>query len=224
MTDNDNLDKRKKRGPTTCKKFKKFKKKAINASVEFCELSWPIGKNSSSFMNYIGALVRVHVDINIDNWNKVNEGLKTTIWEDVKKEFNLDEKMKEIVLKIMGTRWRNFKTRLVTQFITSKYPTYDSQVQLYDYLSEKQWEKFKKNHESDDFKAQVVMSGRELNGLFQTLFNSLVHIHHWITHHQLYLAMIEVWIGFAQSRKSKMTGHITSLTRKLGRCIRKLLK
>lgn len=82
MSDNDDRPKKKKRGPTTCKKFKK--KASKTNSIEFDELSRPIGKYSDVFVNYIGVLARAHVDINIVNWKRVGEDLKNTIWEDVK--------------------------------------------------------------------------------------------------------------------------------------------
>ncbi|XVE86278.1 hypothetical protein DITRI_Ditri18aG0022700 [Diplodiscus trichospermus] len=66
-------------------------------------MSYPIGGYAKDFKSYIGALARINVDINIDDWKKVLEGLKNTIWEDVKKEFNLaDDKKKELVLKVAG--------------------------------------------------------------------------------------------------------------------------
>ncbi|XVE53882.1 hypothetical protein DITRI_Ditri03aG0037300 [Diplodiscus trichospermus] len=100
MSENDNeLQKKKMRGPTT---WKKFKKKVSEAkSVQFDEMSRPIGRCSKDFKSYIGALARINVDINIDDWKKVPEGLKNTIWEDGKKEFNLaDDKKKELILKV----------------------------------------------------------------------------------------------------------------------------
>ncbi|XVE52305.1 hypothetical protein DITRI_Ditri02bG0112300 [Diplodiscus trichospermus] len=102
MSNNGNeLQKRQRRGPTSCKTFKK---KASEAkSIQFDEMSRPIGGCVKDFKSYIGALARVNVDINIDDWKKVPQGLKNTIWEDVKKEFNLgDYKKKELVLKVVG--------------------------------------------------------------------------------------------------------------------------
>ncbi|XVE49959.1 hypothetical protein DITRI_Ditri01bG0123400 [Diplodiscus trichospermus] len=68
-------------------------------------MSRPIVGCFKDFKSYIKALARVNVDINIDDWKKVPESLKNTIWENVKKEFNLiDDKKKELVLKVTGMR------------------------------------------------------------------------------------------------------------------------
>ncbi|XVE87049.1 hypothetical protein DITRI_Ditri18aG0084700 [Diplodiscus trichospermus] len=117
MSDNDNkLQTKKRRGPTTCKNFKKKANEV--KSIQFDEMSHQIGGCAKDFKSYIEVLARVKVDINIDDWKKVPEGLKNTIWEDVKKEFkkkfNLtDDKKKELVLKVTGMRWKDFKSQSI---------------------------------------------------------------------------------------------------------------
>lgn len=83
-SDNDQSisQKKKTRGPTTCKKMKKKVQEA--KFIEFDEHSRPIGPHKKYFKSYLGSLVRIQVDINISDWHKVDKGLKNTIWEDVK--------------------------------------------------------------------------------------------------------------------------------------------
>lgn len=49
-------------------------------------------------------------------------------------------------------RWKDFKSRLVREFINRKHPRYESPTQLYDFLTEAQWEKFVANRETEQFK------------------------------------------------------------------------
>ncbi|XP_019163492.1 PREDICTED: uncharacterized protein LOC109159835 [Ipomoea nil] len=147
------ISKSKTRGPTTCKKMLKKKKVDEVITVEFDENDKAIGEYGKQFKSYIGTSVRCHVDINISDWHKVEQGLKDTIWDEVKREFNIqnDEK-KEIVLKAAGKRWKDFKNRLVREYINKKHPRYASPTELYEYLNDEQWERFVASHTTEEFK------------------------------------------------------------------------
>jgi hypothetical protein len=73
--------KRKSRGPTTCLKMKN--KPNEQKHIEFDDKLKPIGIYAANFKNYLGSLVRSHVDITIDNWKNVESGLKDMIWDDL---------------------------------------------------------------------------------------------------------------------------------------------
>lgn len=81
-----NESKKRTRGPTTCKKLReKTANKTIEKTIELDEYGKPKpGKWKKQFTSYAGAIVRQKVDINIESWKVVNDGLKDTIWEDIK--------------------------------------------------------------------------------------------------------------------------------------------
>lgn len=84
-SDSDAMPKKRTRGPTTCKKLKeKYANKNLEKTIEFDEFGTPIGAWRDQFVSYIGAVARVQVDINIESWDSVNQGLKDTMWEDIK--------------------------------------------------------------------------------------------------------------------------------------------
>ena len=72
--------KRRHRGPTTGKKYRTSEPKFI----EWCDNGKPTGKWVKSFKAYVGDTARSRIDINIKNWASVSQGLKDTIWEDIK--------------------------------------------------------------------------------------------------------------------------------------------
>ena len=174
--------KKKRRGPTTGKKYKTHEPKFI----EWSEYGNPIGKWANCYRTYIGDTVRSKIDINVNKWDEVSVGLKDTIWEDVKvficrwiifiiisyfnrltfifyfylsqNEFQIDDKMKGVVLKTVGGRWKDFKTRLVSGWITKKRKLPADRGEPYEYydgITQAQWETFKKNHETEKFKVYL---------------------------------------------------------------------
>ncbi|XP_019156961.1 PREDICTED: uncharacterized protein LOC109153561 [Ipomoea nil] len=148
------------RGPNNCKNLKK-KKKTEDVSIEFDEYNRPIGPYSKQFVSYIGISVRSKVDININNWHSVDQCIKDTIWKDVKKEFAIqDDSKKNVVLKIASSRWKDFKSRLLREYVVNKHPNYESPVQVYDYLTEEQWARFVADRESEQFK-EIRQKARE---------------------------------------------------------------
>lgn len=77
--------KRKPRGPTLCTKLKEqIKNQRKDLRIEFDENGSYVGDNAGNFASYLGAEVRLHVNINIKSWDVVNDGLKNMIWEDIK--------------------------------------------------------------------------------------------------------------------------------------------
>ena len=72
------------RGTTSGKKMKKKKQAGELLTIEFDDQCRPIGPNAKDFSNYLGTLVRHHVDINIKDWTQVSKGIKDSIWLDLK--------------------------------------------------------------------------------------------------------------------------------------------
>lgn len=59
-------------------------------------------------------------------------------------------------MRVAGQRWKDFKTRLVRDFINKEHSKYTSPTQLYDFLTEEQWKKFKKERETEAFKVCIM--------------------------------------------------------------------
>ena len=76
----------------------------------------------------------------------------------MQKEFNIpNESLKKNIVRIAGLRWKDFKSRLVRDFIHKKHPKYNSPTELYDYLNEEQWDKFVENHKTEEFKVNLII-------------------------------------------------------------------
>ncbi|XP_019189863.1 PREDICTED: uncharacterized protein LOC109184322 [Ipomoea nil] len=71
---------------------------------------------------------------------------------------------KLVVLKIARTRWGDFKSRLLREFVHKKHQTYNSPTELYDFLSAEQWAKFVASRQSEEFKERS-QKARELQAL-----------------------------------------------------------
>lgn len=79
--------KKRTRGPTVCKKLKKrIANQNLECNISFNEYGHPTGDMLKDFRTYLGSVVRFQVDINIESWDLVNQGLKDVIWDDIKVE------------------------------------------------------------------------------------------------------------------------------------------
>ncbi|KAL8109981.1 hypothetical protein AgCh_025911 [Apium graveolens] len=104
-------------------------------------------KRTRDFIIYLGTKVRFQVDINIESWDVVNQGLKDVIWDDIKSRWNLDDSHKKMVLERAAKMWRDFKGKLTRNYVrTDKDP-----CEKYHYISREQWEIYKKRHETEEF-------------------------------------------------------------------------
>ncbi|XP_063934956.1 uncharacterized protein LOC108224883 [Daucus carota subsp. sativus] len=72
---------KKTRGPTFCKKLKK---RLGKCTINFDEYGQPCGDMLRDFTIYLGSVVRFQVDINLESWDAVTQGLKDVIWNDIK--------------------------------------------------------------------------------------------------------------------------------------------
>lgn len=143
------VSKKRTRGPTTCKKLKKrMLKQKLECSIDFDDLGDPIGDLGGDFRKYVGSVVRFQVDINVESWDVVNEGLKDAIWDHIKMRWKLDDSRKKNLLERAGKQWRDFKGKLNRNFLhKGKNP-----CEKYQYITEEMWDIFKKRRETEEFK------------------------------------------------------------------------
>lgn len=79
------VSKKRSRGPTLCTNLKRrITNQNLECSISFNEYGDPIGDMLQDFRSYIGSVVRFQVDINIESWEVVDQGLKDAIWDDIK--------------------------------------------------------------------------------------------------------------------------------------------
>ncbi|WOH15073.1 hypothetical protein DCAR_0934608 [Daucus carota subsp. sativus] len=157
MDDEDNVpsgsssgSNKKTRGPTVCKKLKKrIENQNLECQINFDEYGQPCGDMLKDFTIYLGSVVRFQVDINLESWDVVNQGLKDVIWDDIKNRWKLDDSRKKIVLEKAAKQWRDFKGKLTKNFLrTGKDP-----CEVYHFISREQWEIYKTRRQSEEFKA-----------------------------------------------------------------------
>ncbi|XP_021749412.1 uncharacterized protein LOC110715149 [Chenopodium quinoa] len=125
--------------------------------LEWDELCRPIGKWAKAYKIHVGEISRAKVSILYKDWNQVPQGIKDTLWEDVKREFQIeeDEDKKKKVLRTCDKTWRDFKTKLVSGWITcTRNMPKEKRIPyvLYDFISEDMWKTFVEEHSTDDFK------------------------------------------------------------------------
>ncbi|KAK1402822.1 hypothetical protein POM88_002427 [Heracleum sosnowskyi] len=56
----------------------------LDCAISFDDLGNPIRGMRRDFRTYVGSMIRFQVDINVESWDVVNEGLKDAIWDDIK--------------------------------------------------------------------------------------------------------------------------------------------
>ncbi|XP_074348845.1 uncharacterized protein LOC141687452 [Apium graveolens] len=100
------------------------------------------------FRSYIGSVARVQVDINIESWDQVDQGLKDAMWDDIKSRWKQDDSHKKNVLERAGKQWRDFKSKLTKNYLHKG----NDPCEKYNFISEEMWELFKKRRETEEFK------------------------------------------------------------------------
>ncbi|KAF9596813.1 hypothetical protein IFM89_013599 [Coptis chinensis] len=71
----------------------------------------PIHEESKKLVSFLGAQARVMVDINIDNWKKVSNETKDSLWTVTKQKFVVPESARHITMRELGYLWRSSKSR-----------------------------------------------------------------------------------------------------------------
>ncbi|KAF9596819.1 hypothetical protein IFM89_013605 [Coptis chinensis] len=98
-----------KRGPDVCNVIPTEKSKRLK--VTYNERGQPIHEESKKLVSFLGAQVRLMVDINIDNWKKVSNETKDSLWTVTKQKFVVPESARHITMRELGYLWRSSKSR-----------------------------------------------------------------------------------------------------------------
>ncbi|KAK9939172.1 hypothetical protein M0R45_015879 [Rubus argutus] len=89
----------------------------VRKNVEYNEKDQPHGKAAKEMQSYIGVLARTKIPITIPSWKKVDMEMKNKLWESVELAFVLGPERKKMVLASAACKWREFKSRLMSQYI-----------------------------------------------------------------------------------------------------------
>lgn len=129
-----------KRGPTLCDKIIKERGKVEKVTVQFNKLGQVTG--FPSFQSFLGSLARAHIPITIEDWGAVSDDLKYSLWETTyvsivtyniflgriqpfllntqlffQETFNIPLDAHDLVLESLNKKWRDFKSKLVSDII-----------------------------------------------------------------------------------------------------------
>ncbi|XP_021718162.1 uncharacterized protein LOC110685917 isoform X1 [Chenopodium quinoa] len=151
--DSQKKKKKKPRGPSKGLKSKS----GVPRVLEWDEFYRPIGKWVTEYKTHVGEISRAKVSILIKDWKEVPQGIKDILWEDAKREFHIeeDEKKKKKVLHTCDQRWKDFKAKLVSGWITCTRKMPDDKrmpYEIYDFITPDVWNSFVKEHSTDEFK------------------------------------------------------------------------
>ncbi|PRQ55215.1 hypothetical protein RchiOBHm_Chr1g0322131 [Rosa chinensis] len=92
--------------------------------IEF-DANWMlIIENGKGFSSQLGILARdgEKVPLTYTSWNAMPEDILDAIWKDVKDNTDVPDEYKQHCLKVVGSRWRDWKCRVKTQWY-DKYET-----------------------------------------------------------------------------------------------------
>ncbi|KAK9939472.1 hypothetical protein M0R45_016167 [Rubus argutus] len=86
-------------------------------TVLFNRKGTPCGKVANEMQSYIGVLARRKIPIIRPTWKQVTQEEKDKIWLRVQGPFVLGPENKKMVLTSAASKWREFKSRLTTNYI-----------------------------------------------------------------------------------------------------------
>ncbi|KAH9604661.1 hypothetical protein KSS87_011108 [Heliosperma pusillum] len=142
--------KRKGRGATTGLKAKGQNNGPKH--IKFDKFGRPFGAGRLAFSRDIGDIAQNNIKITYEDWFKVPEGIKDSIWQDIKTKWNFeDDAMRQKVLSIVGVRFRLFKTTLTSFFVYKnrkqrREEPLDDPLPLYKGITLDDWKEFVKQH------------------------------------------------------------------------------
>ncbi|KAH9619356.1 hypothetical protein KSS87_013452 [Heliosperma pusillum] len=148
--------KRKGRGATTGLKAKGQNNRPKH--IKFDKFGRPFGAGRLAFSRDIGDIARNNIKITYEDWFKVPEGIKDSIWQDIKTKWNFeDDTMRQKVLSIVGVRFRLFKTTLTSFFVYKnrkqrREEPLDDPLPLYKGITPDDWKEFVKQRMDEKFK------------------------------------------------------------------------
>ncbi|KAL9684772.1 hypothetical protein QQ045_022213 [Rhodiola kirilowii] len=96
-----------------------------------------------------GTVVRTRVPIDYKDGRKVPSEVKDFMWNEATEVFVGPERYKEQEVKYASSAWRNFKSRLATDYIFGKKKDEDP-TKEYQYIDSAQWKEFVEHRLSED--------------------------------------------------------------------------
>src|SRR5438105_1249775 len=108
-----------------------------------------------------GVIARTRVPVTRSQWSNVTQAERETLYAELKQSFRVSDEAEEAFrrasLLTIGKCWRNFKHRLLTDFMkTNKLP-----LGLYPFVNKSEWEEFCRLKSSEEFQSESL-KGREL--------------------------------------------------------------
>ncbi|XP_057249925.1 uncharacterized protein LOC104891626 [Beta vulgaris subsp. vulgaris] len=128
----------------------------VQRVLQWDELIRPTGEYAGAYKRYCGKISRSKVSILYNSWDDVPKDIETTLWEDVK-------------------LWRDFKSRLVTRWITKTRKGFNNDTQpfvLYPFITQEIWDQFAKECISKD----VKVANKHLHFLDQKSYVEMIPI------------------------------------------------
>ncbi|CAE5959422.1 unnamed protein product [Arabidopsis arenosa] len=132
------------RGQTKMRKVAKDPLSKVE--VDFTSLGEHCGSGSVTLSSFLGPLVREHVTVLLDDWRKLDEQTKDTMWEEIQ------GRQKHAVLKQMGCVWRASKSKLVGQIRAAGSHAERLRLKPSNIQSLGKWNNWVKSKTSTEFK------------------------------------------------------------------------
>ncbi|KAL9674868.1 hypothetical protein QQ045_003067 [Rhodiola kirilowii] len=136
---------------------KQHTKAGTKLTVNFDSKGNPKGKNGNNWRSYLGTVARSRIPITYNDWRKVPDHYKLTLWRDATVIFDGCEPHKKHEMKVAGSIWKNFKSRLAKEYIHDAKANEDPMGE-YKYLDKDTWTIFKEQRLSEN-----AMKLRETN-------------------------------------------------------------
>ncbi|KAL9688257.1 hypothetical protein QQ045_032676 [Rhodiola kirilowii] len=144
--ESDSSSNRKKRGPTCMKNFIEQHKDGTKVQVTIEADGTIGGEVRTSFRTYIGTVAKSRIPITYKNWKLVPKELRETVWEETLRSFDVPQnemtsELNKTEMRAVGVMWRNFKSKLSTQYIFGDKQGQDPR-EKYSYIQSDQWTRF----------------------------------------------------------------------------------
>lgn len=139
----------------------------------------------AKFRSTCGVLGRENFTILVDDIKHVPEAEKNAAWLKFKERFEYpaadEDRLKRAALKTMGNAWKNFKSRLVTEFVLN--PTTPDPTEQWPFITAEAWEQF--------YEKKSTPESRARSEAFRALQARNVHPHRLGT--AGYVGKLEEW-------------------------------
>ncbi|KAL9666926.1 hypothetical protein QQ045_001270 [Rhodiola kirilowii] len=142
--------KKTKRGPSyMLDLIRSHRENGTKIPIEFDAIGYPLGKAGDTWRSYLGVVARTRVPIEYTYWRKVPQTCKDVMWNEAIEVFLGCDTHKEQEIKYASNAWRNFKTRLATDYIFGNRKDEDP-TKEYKFINLVQWKTFVEHTLSED--------------------------------------------------------------------------